>query len=240
MSVHPKLALTESASAAASGAVLTRFLPLPVSRRDRVSRGGPLSRPQRLAKRILDIVVAAPLLVLMTPAMAAIAVAIRLDSPGPAFFHQQRLGLHGRPFAIVKFRTMTVAEDGAHVVQACKNDPRITRVGCFLRMWSLDELPQLYNVLKGEMSLVGPRPHACAHDEFYSALIGHYEQRQRVKPGITGWAQVNGHRGETPTIESMRARVDFDVWYARHAGIALDLEILFRTAFEVFRRRNAY
>lgn len=240
MSVRPKLASVGSAAVALPVTGRARVLTLPVSRRELFSGGKPLSRSQRFLKRLLDIVVTIPLLVLIAPLMAAIAVAIRLDSPGSVFFRQQRLGLHGKPFAILKFRTMTVTEDGAHIVQACRNDPRITRVGCFLRMWSLDELPQLYNVLKGEMSLVGPRPHARAHDEFYSASIGHYEQRQRVKPGITGWAQVNGHRGETPTVESMRARVDFDLWYAKHAGIALDLEILLRTAFVVLRRRNAY
>lgn len=240
MSVRPKLASAGSVAVILPGMGPARVLTLPVSQRERFSGGEPLSRSQRFLKRLLDVVVAVPLLVLIAPLMVAIAVAIRLDSPGPAFFRQHRLGLHGKPFAILKFRTMTVVEDGAHIVQVRRNDPRITRIGRVLRVWSLDELPQLYNVLKGEMSLVGPRPHARAHDQFYSALIGHYEQRQRVKPGITGWAQVNGHRGETPTIESMRARVDFDVWYARHAGIALDFEILFRTAFEVFRRRNAY
>ena len=135
---------------------------------------------------------------------------------------------------------MSVLENGDTVIQAKRNDPRITRIGRVLRKTSIDELPQLINVLKGEMSLVGPRPHACAHDEYYAARIARYALRQQVKPGITGWAQVLGHRGETPTIESMRKRVECDLWYVRHANVALDLEILARTIIEVLRPRNAH
>jgi lipopolysaccharide/colanic/teichoic acid biosynthesis glycosyltransferase len=155
-------------------------------------------------------------------------------------FCQTRRGLAGRPFTIVKFRTMSVLENGASVVQATQNDPRVTRAGRTLRKASLDELPQLLNVIKGEMSLVGPRPHALAHDDYYGELIEDYALRQRVKPGITGWAQIHGLRGETPTLESMRRRVLLDVWYARKADLVLDLEILLRTPFEVLRQRNAH
>lgn len=243
MSIHRKVTESGTAAAALSPAGLEQILRRPTVRPDAANDASPIRAAGRLRsvfKRLLDIAVALPALVVALPVMAAVAAAVRLASPGPVLFRQQRLGLNGKPFTILKFRTMTVAEDGAQVLQARKNDPRVTRVGHFLRVWSLDELPQLFNVLSGEMSLVGPRPHARAHDEQYAALIGYYTQRQRVKPGITGWAQVNGLRGETPTVKSMRDRVDFDVWYARHAGIALDIEILFRTAFEVFRRRNAF
>jgi lipopolysaccharide/colanic/teichoic acid biosynthesis glycosyltransferase len=135
---------------------------------------------------------------------------------------------------------MTVVEDGERVVQASRDDARITRIGAFLRAASLDELPQLINVIKGEMSLVGPRPHAAAHDALYARLIPEYEQRQRVKPGITGWAQVNGFRGGTPTLDLMQRRVDLDIWYAQHTSTALDMLILLRTPLEILRRRNAY
>jgi undecaprenyl-phosphate galactose phosphotransferase/putative colanic acid biosynthesis UDP-glucose lipid carrier transferase len=140
----------------------------------------------------------------------------------------------------MKFRTMTVLEDGDQVAQASRNDPRVTRVGRFLRKTSLDELPQIFNVLCGEMSLVGPRPHARAHDALYASLIENYEIRQHVKPGITGWAQVNGLRGETLDIEAMRERVEHDIWYAKNTSMALDLAILLRTALLVLRQTNAY
>jgi exopolysaccharide biosynthesis polyprenyl glycosylphosphotransferase len=194
----------------------------------------------RPAKRVLDLLVTVPLLVLLAPALAAIALLVRLDSKGPVFFRQTRTGLRGRPFMIFKFRTMTVLEDGDAVVQASKDDARTTRVGRFLRKTSLDELPQLFNVLKGEMSLVGPRPHAMAHDRHYGAIIDHYAFRQRVKPGITGWAQVSGHRGATPTIETMQVRVHHDVWYAQRVNVALDLRILLATPFAILGQRNAY
>jgi putative colanic acid biosysnthesis UDP-glucose lipid carrier transferase len=191
-------------------------------------------------KRALDVSVAALLLVLLAPVLLLVAVLIKLDSAGPVFFRQTRLGLHGRPFDILKFRSMNVLENGNTIIQATRNDPRVTRIGCFLRKTSIDELPQLINVLKGEMSLVGPRPHARAHDEYYGARIAGYSLRQQAKPGITGWAQVRGYRGETPTIESMRKRVECDVWYVRHASMALDLKILARTAVEILRPRNAH
>jgi lipopolysaccharide/colanic/teichoic acid biosynthesis glycosyltransferase len=142
-----------------------------------------------------------------------VALAVRLDSRGPILFRQNRNGFNGRPFRIYKFRSMTVMEDGAVVTQAKRDDARVTRVGRFLRRSSLDELPQLLNVLKGDMSLVGPRPHALAHDDHYSGLLAEYAFRHHVKPGITGWAQVNGFRGETPTIDLMKRRIDLDLQY---------------------------
>jgi putative colanic acid biosynthesis UDP-glucose lipid carrier transferase len=192
------------------------------------------------AKRAMDLLIAIPALILCLPLFALIALAIALDSRGPVLFSQQRLGQGGKPFAIFKFRTMRVLEDGMHVVQACKNDVRITRIGSFLRSTSLDELPQLLNVVLGSMSLVGPRPHAVAHDKLYGALIADYSQRQRAKPGITGWAQINGARGATPTTEDMHKRVDLDIWYVDNANLILDLRILLRTPLEVLRQRNAY
>lgn len=191
-------------------------------------------------KRLIDIAVAGLLLLLLSPLLLLTAVLIRLDSHGPVFFRQTRLGLRGDPFDIVKFRTMTVMENGSRVVQATRNDSRITRIGGILRRTSIDELPQLANVLKGDMSLVGPRPHARAHDEYYAFRIPAYALRQRVKPGITGWAQINGLRGETPTLEVMRWRVDHDLWYIENFSLALDLWILLRTPFELLRRGNAY
>ena len=191
-------------------------------------------------KRLLDLAIAVPLLILTAPLLIAIALWIHLDSRGPAMFRQTRLGLGGRPFGILKFRTMSVIEEGAAVVQVVRDDARITCAGRFLRASSLDELPQLLNVIRGEMSLVGPRPHAIAHDELYATLIPEYPGRQAVKPGITGWAQVCGHRGGTPTVDAMKARVAHDLWYAAHASIWLDLLILARTPIEILRGRNAY
>ncbi len=192
------------------------------------------------AKRLLDLLIALPLLALIAPLLIAAAVLIKLDTRGPALFRQKRLGLNGKPFDICKFRTMHVVEDGEAVVQATFGDKRITRVGAFLRASSIDELPQLLNVVAGDMSLVGPRPHAIAHDRFYGALIPEYELRQSVKPGITGWAQVNGYRGGTPTLDLMQHRVDCDLWYADHVSISLDLLILARTPIELVRNRNVY
>jgi exopolysaccharide biosynthesis polyprenyl glycosylphosphotransferase len=191
-------------------------------------------------KRTLDLAIAIPALIVLSPLLLLIAAAIRLDSSGPVLFRQRRHGLEGRLFSVVKFRSMSVLEDGDTIRQATLNDSRVTRVGRFLRASSLDELPQLFNVIAGEMSIIGPRPHARAHDELYAKQIECYTQRQQMKPGITGWAQVHGLRGETPTLESMRARVDYDLWYVANANIALDFEILFRTVLEVLRHRNAY
>ena len=194
----------------------------------------------RSSKRLLDLAIAVPALILLAPFLALLVLLIRLDSPGPALFRQKRLGYRGRPFDILKLRTMRVLEDGETIAQARPDDKRTTPIGRWLRASSLDELPQLINVINGQMSLVGPRPHARAHDDFYARLIAGYPLRQDVKPGITGWAQVHGLRGPTPTVDVMSRRVDFDVWYARHASFGLDVEILLRTPLEVLRRRNAY
>jgi putative colanic acid biosynthesis UDP-glucose lipid carrier transferase len=190
-------------------------------------------------KRAFDLAVAFPALLFCAPLFAVLAVIVRLDAGGPVFFRQTRLGQGGRPFDIFKFRTMTVMENGDAIVQAKANDVRVTRSGKWLRATSLDELPQLLNVIAGDMSLVGPRPHARAHDKHFGSLIANYALRQDVKPGITGWAQINGHRGETPTVDAMRARVDLDIFYARNTNLALDLAILARTPFAVLAGKNA-
>jgi undecaprenyl-phosphate galactose phosphotransferase/putative colanic acid biosynthesis UDP-glucose lipid carrier transferase len=201
---------------------------------------GPLSRTEQLAKRALDIVGAAIGLVLLMPLMLLSAVAIKLDSAGPVFFRQRRNGFNTTQFPIFKFRTMSVMEDGATVVQAKRFDSRVTRVGRILRRTSIDEVPQLLNVFFGEMSLVGPRPHALAHDSHYGNLLSEYAFRHHVKPGITGWAQVKGYRGETARVEQMKGRVDCDLWYINNWSLALDLKILVMTCLELTRRRNAY
>ena len=191
------------------------------------------------AKRLLDVTLAILLLVLAAPVMVLVSFAILLDSRGPLIFCQRRTGLGGKTFGILKFRSLHVLEDGADVRQVISGDTRVTRVGRIIRKFSLDELPQLFNVLAGDMSLVGPRPHAVAHDIEYGAAISNYAVRFQVKPGITGWAQVNGARGATPTRAIMQKRVNLDAWYVAHAGLALDLTILARTPAEVLRTRNA-
>jgi undecaprenyl-phosphate galactose phosphotransferase/putative colanic acid biosynthesis UDP-glucose lipid carrier transferase len=203
-------------------------------------RREPMGRLQRAIKRSVDMLFAGAAALVMLPFFAAIALAIKLDSPGPAFFRQQRNGYQGKPFKILKFRSMHVQEDGPVIQQARVGDARVTRVGRFLRKSSIDELPQIFNILAGDMSLVGPRPHACAHDELYARSIENYEVRQHVKPGLTGWAQVHGLRGETATLEEMYRRIEYDIWYAVNASILLDLEIMVRTVIEVCRHRNAY
>ena len=205
-----------------------------------VAANSNLSWAQRPSKRLLDLAIAVPALIVLAPLLALLALLVRLDSPGPALFRQRRLGYRGQPFEILKLRTMKVLEDGEAITQARPDDERVTRIGRWLRASSLDELPQLINVVTGEMSLIGPRPHARAHDDFYARAIAGYAHRQNVKPGITGWAQIHGLRGATPTVAIMSQRVDFDVWYAQHASFGLDLEILLRTPLEVLRRRNAY
>jgi exopolysaccharide biosynthesis polyprenyl glycosylphosphotransferase len=200
----------------------------------------PLSPAETIIKRVVDLAIASVCLVIMAPVLLVIGLIIKLDSPGPMLFKQERLGHRSRPFRILKFRTMRVMEDGESVVQASKNDGRITRVGRILRRTSIDELPQLVNVLKGEMSIIGPRPHAVAHDRLFSKLVDNYELRQHVKPGITGWAQVNGYRGETAQVELMRSRIEMDIWYATNCSLLLDAQILLRTSYELFRQRNAY
>ncbi|MGA2999850.1 undecaprenyl-phosphate glucose phosphotransferase [Bradyrhizobium sp.] len=200
----------------------------------------PLSGTQRLVKRIADVVVASLVLIFLLPVMALIGIAIKLDSPGPVIFRQTRKGFNGKHFVILKFRTMTVQENGPKVVQATRGDSRVTAIGRLLRSTSIDELPQLWNVLRGDMSLIGPRPHALAHDSYFETLLRDYAFRHHVKPGITGWAQCNGARGATPTIEHIAERVKLDRWYIDNWSLSLDLLILIRTVFEVLRKRNAY
>jgi putative colanic acid biosynthesis UDP-glucose lipid carrier transferase len=201
---------------------------------------GPLSRGDLAAKRTLDMLGAGLALLLLSPLFAAAAIAIKLDSPGPVFFRQQRCGFNGRRFAIRKFRTMHVLEDGQSVVQAGPSDKRVTRVGKWLRRTSIDELPQLLNVLDGSMCLVGPRPHALAHDDEFDKIVRNYAFRRRVKPGLTGWAQVHGCRGPTPTRATIERRTEYDLWYIDNWSLQLDLLILLQTPLEVTRARNAF
>ncbi|MEQ1863674.1 MAG: exopolysaccharide biosynthesis polyprenyl glycosylphosphotransferase [Micropepsaceae bacterium] len=200
----------------------------------------PLNPVQRAVKRTMDVALSSAALLFLAPFFLVVAPAIRVTSSGSAIFKQTRLGHRGVPFDILKFRTMTVVENGAVVKQAQVNDRRVTWIGRWLRKTSIDELPQLINVLRGQMSLVGPRPHAVAHDHYYTMLIDNYDIRQHVKPGITGWAQVNGYRGETSSPDLMRKRVEFDIWYAKNSSILLDIRILFLTVVEVLRQRNAH
>ncbi|MGF1469606.1 MAG: exopolysaccharide biosynthesis polyprenyl glycosylphosphotransferase [Sandaracinaceae bacterium] len=193
-----------------------------------------------VVKRAEDLLLGGLALAVLAAPLAAIALAVRLDSEGPVIFQQRRYGLDGEEFRCLKFRTMTVTEDGPQVKQATKDDKRITRVGAFLRRTNLDELPQLLNVLRGEMSLVGPRPHAVAHNEKYRELISEYMLRHKVRPGITGWAQVNGWRGQTDTLEKMVRRVEHDLYYIRHWSPWLDLKCLFLTVFGRRVWKNAY
>ena len=193
-----------------------------------------------LAKRAADVLISATALLLAAPLMIAIAVLVRVSSPGPVIFRQRRYGLDGEEITVYKFRTMNVTEDGPTIDQARPNDPRTTRVGRFLRRYSLDELPQLINVLAGPMSLVGPRPHAVAHNEAYRKLIKGYMVRHKVKPGITGLAQVNGLRGETRNLEQMEERVRYDLEYLRNWSFRLDIAILFKTVACVLHDAKAY
>jgi putative colanic acid biosynthesis UDP-glucose lipid carrier transferase len=193
-----------------------------------------------VVKRITDIVLSIAILLLISPVLLAIVIGVKMTSPGPVLFRQRRYGLDGKEIVVYKFRSMTVQEDGGVVRQATRNDQRITRFGGFLRRSSLDELPQFINVLQGRMSIVGPRPHAVAHNETYRKLIKGYMVRHKVKPGITGWAQVNGYRGETETVDKMQKRIEFDLEYLRNWSIGLDLWIIVKTIAVVFRDRNAY
>jgi undecaprenyl-phosphate galactose phosphotransferase/putative colanic acid biosynthesis UDP-glucose lipid carrier transferase len=200
----------------------------------------PLSRLELVAKRTLDVGLAGLGLFLLLPLIILVCIAIKLDSDGPIIFKQNRRGFNGREFEIYKFRTMTVLENGGTILQATRNDKRVTRIGRLLRSTSIDELPQVINVLRGDMSLVGPRPHAIAHDSSYGKTIANYAFRHHVKPGITGWAQVNGLRGETAQYELMKKRIDFDLWYINNWSVWLDVWIVMRTCLEVVRGRNAY
>jgi putative colanic acid biosynthesis UDP-glucose lipid carrier transferase len=200
----------------------------------------PFTGTNELVKRISDLVLASLILVLISPLLLVLAIGVKLSSPGPVIFRQRRNGLDGNEIVVWKFRTMTTQDDGAVIRQATKDDPRITRFGAFLRRTSLDELPQFFNVLQGHMSIVGPRPHAVAHNDEYRRLIRAYMVRHKVKPGITGWAQVNGQRGETDTLEKMAARVEYDLEYLRNWSLLLDLQIIVRTIKLVFFDRHAY
>jgi lipopolysaccharide/colanic/teichoic acid biosynthesis glycosyltransferase len=212
---------------------------------DFTSYAGAFAAPQTpyvhgAQKRLLDLALAIPALILLSPLLIVLAILIRAGSKGPALFRQTRLGMNGAPFKILKFRTMTVMENGDVIKQAEIGDVRVTRIGGWMRRLSLDELPQLINVIAGDMSLIGPRPHALAHDRFYGREIAGYDKRQMVRPGISGWAQVHGHRGATVTVSRMRERLAYDVWYARNATLALDIQIIARTIREILLQRNAY
>jgi putative colanic acid biosysnthesis UDP-glucose lipid carrier transferase len=201
---------------------------------------GLLTSFEHAAKRSIDLVLAGMAFAALLPLLAIVAIAIKLDSPGPVLFRQQRCGFNGRSFQIYKFRTMSVLEDGPTIVQAQAGDNRFTRLGQWLRRTSIDELPQLINVLEGTMSLVGPRPHALAHDNEFDQMVRNYAFRRRVKPGLTGWAQVHGCRGPTPTAASIEQRVEYDLWYIDNWSLLLDLSILLWTPIELIRGHNAY
>ncbi len=200
----------------------------------------PLSGYERAIKRAIDIVVAGLGLFMLVPLLIVVAIAIKVELRGPVLFRQTRYGFNGKPFKIFKFRSMTVIEDGATIRQATIADSRVTRVGALIRASSIDEIPQLLNVLCGEMSIVGPRPHAAAHNDFFVEQIDKYAFRHHVKPGLTGWAQVHGYRGETPTLDKMRQRVECDLWYINNWSLWLDFLIMLRTLSEVVRAENAH
>ena len=200
----------------------------------------PFTGINRLVKSVSDLVLASLILLLIAPLLLVIAIGVKLSSPGPVLFRQRRNGLDGEEIVVYKFRSMRSQDDGQVVPQATKDDPRVTPFGAFIRRTSLDELPQFINVLQGRMSIVGPRPHAVAHNEQFRQLIKAYMVRHKVKPGITGWAQIHGHRGETDTIEKMQARVEYDLEYLRNWSPLLDLQIIARTIKLVFFDRNAY
>lgn len=202
--------------------------------------GSPFDGGRALVKRAEDIIVGTMIILLISPLMLLIAAGIKLTSRGPAIFKQTRYGLNGQSIMVWKFRSMRVMENDTEVIQATKNDPRVTRFGAFLRGTSLDELPQFINVLQGSMSIVGPRPHAIAHNERYRSLVDNYMIRHKVKPGITGLAQINGYRGETDTLDKMEKRVEYDIEYIMSWSLWLDLKIIWRTVFKGFSSENAY
>ena len=193
-----------------------------------------------VVKRLSDIVLSILILILVSPVLLAVALGVKATSPGPVIFKQRRYGLDGKEILVYKFRSMNVTEDGAKVTQAQKHDNRITPLGAILRKTSLDELPQFLNVLQGRMSIVGPRPHAVAHNEMYRKLIKGYMVRHKVKPGITGWAQVNGYRGETETLDKMQGRIDYDLDYLRNWSLRLDFYIIAKTIRLVIGDQKAY
>ena len=193
-----------------------------------------------IGKRISDVMLTCLILLLVWPVMLLVALGVKLSSPGPILFKQRRYGLDGQEIHVYKFRSMRVCEDGSVISQASRSDPRTTPFGRFLRRTSIDELPQFINVLQGRMSIVGPRPHAVAHNEQYRKLIKGYMLRHKVKPGITGWAQVNGLRGETDTLDKMRARIQYDIDYMRNWSFGFDLMIILKTILVIWRDQNAY
>jgi exopolysaccharide biosynthesis polyprenyl glycosylphosphotransferase len=200
----------------------------------------PLTRFEILSKRVFDLMLASAGLLLVSPLFLLVAILIKMDSPGPIFFLQKRHGFNHKTFRILKFRTMTVAEDGENVKQVVADDPRLTRIGSYLRRWNIDELPQLVNVIKGDMSLVGPRPHAMTHNHDYEVRIAFYARRHNIKPGITGWAQVNGLRGLTDADHKMRSRVEHDLYYIDNWSLPFDLYILALTALSAKAFANAH
>ena len=200
----------------------------------------PFTGSSGVTKRLLDVLLSIIILILISPFLLGFAIAVKATSPGPIIFRQRRYGLDGKQIWVYKFRSMTVTEDGANVQQATKNDKRITPLGAFMRKTSIDELPQFINVLQGRMSIVGPRPHAVSHNEMYRKLIKGYMVRHKVRPGITGWAQVNGFRGETDSLDKMEGRIRYDLEYLRNWSVALDLYIIYRTIRLVFKDDQAY
>ena len=191
-------------------------------------------------KRGCDIILSVVILILMAPLMVLLGLGVKISSPGPMVFTQRRIGLHGEVIKVYKFRSMRTTDDGNLIAQATRQDPRTTAFGRFLRRSSLDEFPQFINVLQGRMSIVGPRPHALAHDAYYRCLIATYSRRHQVRPGITGWAQVSGWRGETDTLEKMQARVDHDLEYIKNWTIWLDLRIILKTVKVMLSDSQAY
>ena len=223
--------------------VLDRFVDARIDKIGTISSlslgGHPLNLVEIIVKRLFDIVVSVAALALLSPLLALVAALIRLDSNGPALFTQRRYGFNQEAFRIFKFRSMTTMEDGRDIAQAKVKDPRITRIGRFIRRYNVDELPQLINVLRGEMSLVGPRPHALVHDQLFERKIALYARRHNVKPGITGWAQVNGLRGEIDSPEKIRQRVEHDLYYIDNWSPLFDVWIIFLTVFSKKAYRNA-
>ena len=197
----------------------------------------PLNQSERMLKRSVDMILSTVGLIVLSPLLLMVAVAIKLDSRGPVIFRQRRAGFNGQQFTIYKFRSMYSTEDGPKIVQARRNDSRVTRIGKVIRQTSIDEIPQLFNVLQGDMSLIGPRPHALAHDDEYGGLLSQYAYRHHMKPGVTGWAQVNGSRGETVRLTDMKRRVELDLWYITNWSFRLDCFILARTCFDLISKR---
>ena len=232
----PVRILPDSSAAAILGARNVQLGPIWMAELQRA----PLTNLERFCKRLFDVVFASVALFLLLPMFIMVAIAIEIDGKGPFIFSQRRQGFGGRSFRIYKFRTMSIAKESEYVRQATVDDPRVTKVGKVLRKTSIDELPQLINVLRGEMSIVGPRPHAVAHGNQYESLIGSYAFRHHVKPGITGWAQVNGYRGETATVEMMRGRVERDLWYIDNWSFWLDVKIILKTVVVFAGQDKAY